>query len=218
VTGSQYQSATRDLAVGRLDDLSGFPDGLVPDGRVGSATVRSAALLGPTPRSSHGASARHPRTTDEGRGQRPRPDPQEPTPARRSPTQRDHEPHGRAAGTHRNVAGRAPRTWCTSTRTPAGTPIRTPCNVGLIRRDPPDFLAGLADRSPPRGLAHVCSAAERRPGAAALDVRGSMGQQHPCAAVARYGVGEDARRAADPSGVRPGKDGSARPWRCAACS
>jgi hypothetical protein len=37
-TGSQRQSATRDLAVGRLDDLSGFPDCLVPDieVRVGS--------------------------------------------------------------------------------------------------------------------------------------------------------------------------------------
>ena len=35
MTGSQCQSGTRDLAVGRLDDLGGFPDGLVPDGGVG---------------------------------------------------------------------------------------------------------------------------------------------------------------------------------------
>src|SRR5579863_6805475 len=35
VTGSQCQSATRDLAVGRLDDLGGFPDCLVPDSGVG---------------------------------------------------------------------------------------------------------------------------------------------------------------------------------------
>ena len=35
MTGSQCQSATRDLAVGRLDDLGGFPDCLVPDGGVG---------------------------------------------------------------------------------------------------------------------------------------------------------------------------------------
>lgn len=34
-TGSQCQSATRDLAVGRLDDLGGFPDGLVPDSGIG---------------------------------------------------------------------------------------------------------------------------------------------------------------------------------------
>ena len=30
VTGSQRQSATRDLVVGRLDDLGGFPDGPIP--------------------------------------------------------------------------------------------------------------------------------------------------------------------------------------------
>jgi hypothetical protein len=35
VTGSQCQSATRDLAVGRLGDLGGFPNCLVPDSRVG---------------------------------------------------------------------------------------------------------------------------------------------------------------------------------------
>src|SRR5579863_7655123 len=35
VTGSQCQSGTRDLAVGRLDDLGGFPDCLVPDSGVG---------------------------------------------------------------------------------------------------------------------------------------------------------------------------------------
>jgi hypothetical protein len=35
VTSSQRQSATRDLAVGRLDDLGGFPNCLVPDSRVG---------------------------------------------------------------------------------------------------------------------------------------------------------------------------------------
>ena len=34
VTGSQCQSAIRDLAVGRLDDLGGFPDCLVPDSGV----------------------------------------------------------------------------------------------------------------------------------------------------------------------------------------
>ena len=34
VTGSQCQSGTRDLAVGRLDDLGGFPNCLVPDSRV----------------------------------------------------------------------------------------------------------------------------------------------------------------------------------------
>jgi hypothetical protein len=34
VTGSQSQSATRDLAVGRLDDLGGFPDCLIPDSGV----------------------------------------------------------------------------------------------------------------------------------------------------------------------------------------
>ena len=35
MTGSQCQSATRDLAVGRLDDLGGFPNCLVPDSGVG---------------------------------------------------------------------------------------------------------------------------------------------------------------------------------------
>jgi hypothetical protein len=35
VTGSQCQSATRDLAVGRLDDLGGFSNCLVPDSGVG---------------------------------------------------------------------------------------------------------------------------------------------------------------------------------------
>jgi hypothetical protein len=35
VTGSQCHSATRDLTVGRLDDLGGFPNCLVPDSRVG---------------------------------------------------------------------------------------------------------------------------------------------------------------------------------------
>jgi hypothetical protein len=35
VTGSQCQSATSDLTVGRLDDLGGFPDYLVPDSGVG---------------------------------------------------------------------------------------------------------------------------------------------------------------------------------------
>jgi len=35
VTHSQRQSATRHLAVGRLDDLGGFPDGPVPDASVG---------------------------------------------------------------------------------------------------------------------------------------------------------------------------------------
>jgi hypothetical protein len=34
VTSSQCHSVTRDLAVGRLDDLGGFPDCLVPDSRV----------------------------------------------------------------------------------------------------------------------------------------------------------------------------------------
>jgi hypothetical protein len=34
VTGSQCQSATRDLVVGRLDDLGGFPDCRVPDSGV----------------------------------------------------------------------------------------------------------------------------------------------------------------------------------------
>ena len=33
--GSQCQSATRDLVVGRLDDLGGFPNCLVPDSGVG---------------------------------------------------------------------------------------------------------------------------------------------------------------------------------------
>ena len=35
MTSSQCHSATRDLAVGGLDDLGGFPDCLVPDSRVG---------------------------------------------------------------------------------------------------------------------------------------------------------------------------------------
>jgi len=35
VTGSQCHSATRDLAVGRLGDLRGFPDCPVPDRGVG---------------------------------------------------------------------------------------------------------------------------------------------------------------------------------------
>lgn len=35
MTGSHCQSATRDLAVGRLDDLGGFPNCLVPDSGVG---------------------------------------------------------------------------------------------------------------------------------------------------------------------------------------
>src|ERR1700722_3275954 len=35
VTGSQCQSGTRDLAVGCLDDLGGFPNCLVPDSGVG---------------------------------------------------------------------------------------------------------------------------------------------------------------------------------------
>ena len=35
MTGSQCQSATRDLAVGRLDDLGGFSNCLVPDSGVG---------------------------------------------------------------------------------------------------------------------------------------------------------------------------------------
>ena len=35
MTSSQCYSATRDLAVGRLGDLGGFPDCLVPDGGVG---------------------------------------------------------------------------------------------------------------------------------------------------------------------------------------
>jgi len=43
VTGSQCQSATRDLAVGRLDDPGGFPNCLVPDSGVGSARACSAA-------------------------------------------------------------------------------------------------------------------------------------------------------------------------------
>ena len=34
MTDSQCQSATGDLAVGRLDDLGGFPNCLVPDSRV----------------------------------------------------------------------------------------------------------------------------------------------------------------------------------------
>ena len=35
MTGSRRQSATRDLAVGRLDDPGGFPHCLVPDSGVG---------------------------------------------------------------------------------------------------------------------------------------------------------------------------------------
>ena len=35
VTVSQCQSATYDLTVGRLDDLGGFPNGVVPDSGVG---------------------------------------------------------------------------------------------------------------------------------------------------------------------------------------
>ena len=35
MTSSQRHSATRDLAVGGLDDLGGFPDCLVPDSGVG---------------------------------------------------------------------------------------------------------------------------------------------------------------------------------------
>jgi hypothetical protein len=35
VTGSQCPSAIRGLAVGRLDDLGGFPDCLVPDSGLG---------------------------------------------------------------------------------------------------------------------------------------------------------------------------------------
>ena len=35
MTSSLHRSATCDLAVGRLDDLGGFPDRLVPDSGVG---------------------------------------------------------------------------------------------------------------------------------------------------------------------------------------
>jgi hypothetical protein len=44
VTGSQRQSAARDLAVGRLDDLGGFPDCPVPDSgvRVGEGSFGGA--------------------------------------------------------------------------------------------------------------------------------------------------------------------------------
>ena len=40
-------SATRDLAVGRLDDLGGVPNCLVPDSGSGSARARSAAWRRP---------------------------------------------------------------------------------------------------------------------------------------------------------------------------
>jgi len=51
VTGSQCQSATRNLAVGRLDDLGGFPDCLVPDIGVGVGSTPdelvSRGIVGP---------------------------------------------------------------------------------------------------------------------------------------------------------------------------
>jgi hypothetical protein len=44
VTSFQLHSVTRDLAVGRLDDLGGFADRLIPDtAGSGSARARSAA-------------------------------------------------------------------------------------------------------------------------------------------------------------------------------
>ena len=62
MTGSQWQSATCDLAVGRLDDLGGFPDCLVPDSgvRVGEGSlggVEPGGGRGPPPDGDGGAPA-----------------------------------------------------------------------------------------------------------------------------------------------------------------
>ena len=62
VTGSQCQSGTRDLAVGRLDDLGGFPDCLVPDSGVGVGEgsfggVEPGGDRGPRPDGDGGAPA-----------------------------------------------------------------------------------------------------------------------------------------------------------------
>lgn len=155
-----------------------------------------AALLGPTPRSSHerwpGIRERRMKVAVSGLDltrRNPRQPGGLPRSATTSHTDARQGPTGMQRDAHHERGVRPPAPL-------RALPHVPPCNVGLIRRDPPDLLAGLADRSPPRGLAHVDSAAKRRPGAAALDVRGSMGQQHPCAAVARHGVGQDARRAA----------------------
>jgi hypothetical protein len=62
VRGSQCQSATCDLAVGRLDDLGGFPDCLVPDSGVGVGEgsfggVEPGGDRGPPPEGDGGAPA-----------------------------------------------------------------------------------------------------------------------------------------------------------------
>ena len=62
MTGPQCQSATRDLAVGRLDDLGGFPNCLVPDSGVGVGEgsfggVEPGGDRGPPPDGDGGAPA-----------------------------------------------------------------------------------------------------------------------------------------------------------------
>jgi len=135
--------------------------------------------MGPAPKRPLGALARRPRTTGEGRGQRPGPGSLAPTPARPFPTdvtRGSADARQGPAGVQRDADHER------RVRPPAplrALPYALARDAGLIRRDPLNLLTGLADRRPPRGLAHVDGAARRRPGAAALDVRGSVGQQHP---------------------------------------
>jgi hypothetical protein len=120
-----------------------------------------------------GAPARPRRTTGEDRDQRPGPG----SPYPRQPGRLPRCAAAGHAGTRRGPAG-VQRDAHRERRVGPPAPLRAlpdalACNARRVRRDPPNLVTRLADRGPPRGLAHVDGAAERRPGAAALDPCGT---------------------------------------------
>ncbi len=95
----------------------------------------------------------------------------------RSPTRRRSRCARRAAGLRRARDG--PRTSGRPAALVRAGRLQFRGQLAAGHVDPADFLACLAHRGLPRGLADVDRAAERRPGAARRDQRGAVAQQDP---------------------------------------